>query len=92
MIKDVREVWAESWIKEARKKKVWKPKEIARLFGIHYNTVLSWIKYGKLKALVITDGRFPYYRVHQEDLIEFIKERHSYVYESSQSLHDEQKS
>ena len=86
MVEDAREIWAEAWIKEARRKRVWKPSEIARLFGVHYNTVLSWIRYGKLKAIVIADGSSPYYRVHQKDLIEFIKERHSYVYEPSQSL------
>ena len=83
---DAREIWAETWIKEARKKCVWTPREIAQLFRVHYNTVLHWIKFGKLKAVVVTNGRWPHYRVHKEDLVEFIKEQHSYVYETSQNL------
>jgi len=79
LIQDVREVWAEVWIKEVRKKKVWKVSEIAFLLKVHPNTVFCWIREGKLKAVNVSNGKLPRYRVHQDDLIEFLKERHSYV-------------
>jgi len=79
LIRDPREAWAEVWIREARKKKVWKVSEVAVLLKVHPNTVFCWIREGKLKAVNVSNGKFPRYRIHQEDLVEFLKERHSYV-------------
>jgi excisionase family DNA binding protein len=62
-----------------KKKEVWKVSEIARLLGVHRNTVVFWIQMGFLKAVDVSTGRKPSYRIHQYDLIEFLKERHSWL-------------
>lgn len=48
--------------------KLYTVKEISEILRIHWQTVLTYIKTGKLKALKMGKG----YRVTQEDLNEFI--------------------
>lgn len=44
--------------------------QVAELLQVHWQTVLNYIKSGKLKALRLGKG----YRINKEDLGKFIKE------------------
>lgn len=44
--------------------------EVADLLQVHWQTVLNYIKNGKLKALKLGKG----YRIHKSELDQFIKE------------------
>jgi excisionase family DNA binding protein len=51
------------------------PPEIAKLLRVSPEKVLGWIRRGKLKAVNVSDGFRPRYRVSQEDLDAFLKVR-----------------
>jgi len=46
------------------------PQEVAEILNINYQTVLKYIKEGKLKAMSLNKG----YRIKEEDLDKFIEE------------------
>lgn len=48
--------------------KVYKVKEVAEILRVHWQTILEYIRNGKLKAIKIGKG----YRITQEDLDEFL--------------------
>jgi excisionase family DNA binding protein len=54
---------------EKDEKEVYGTAEIAKKLGVCSDTVLRWIKSGKLKARMMSGG---YYRVLSDDLQEFI--------------------
>lgn len=44
------------------------PAEVAERYRVGYDTVITWIKTGKLAALNISTGRRPKYRIKSEAL------------------------
>ncbi len=48
----------------------YKPTKAAEILNVSYQTILNYIKDGKLKAMSLGNG----YRIKKEDLEEFIEE------------------
>lgn len=51
----------------------YKRKEVAKLFGVHVNTIDLWVKAGKLPALKFGDSNNSIIRFNKEKINEILK-------------------